>query len=141
MAKRPDHRSVRSARSYTIPEVAGVLDVSVGTVRSWIRSGLPAMVKQRPFLILGCELREFLDARRSKFKAPLKADELFCFTCKAARKPLGLMVDVHDQSEKTARLEGLCEDCSGTCNRMISRSQLGYFRSVFDVASKDGLQA
>ncbi len=118
-----------------------MLGVSVGTVRGWIRSGLPAMVTQRPFLILGCELREFLDARRSKSKAPLKPDELYCFTCKAARKPLGLMLDAHDQTMKTARLEGLCEVCGGTCNRMISRTQLGYFRSIFDVASKDGSSA
>lgn len=94
MVKRPNHRVVRSARSYTIPEVAGVLGVSVGTVRSWVRSGLPAMVAQRPFLILGCELRDFLNARRAKFKASLQADELFCFSCKTARKPLGLMVDL-----------------------------------------------
>lgn len=99
------------------------------------------MVSQRPFLILGCELREFLDARRTKSKAPLDADELYCFTCKAARKPLGLMVDVYDQSVKTARLEGLCEACGGTCNRMISRAQLGRFQSIFDVASKDGSRA
>lgn len=141
MAKRPDHRAVRSARSYTIHEVANLLGVSVGTVRSWVRSGLPAMISQRPFLILGCELREFLDARRSKSKAPLQINELYCFTCKAARKPLGLMVDVHDQSVKTARLEGLCEVCGGTCNRMISRAQFGQIRSIFDVASRDGSRA
>jgi hypothetical protein len=141
VAKRPDHRAVRSARSYTIPEVAAVLGVSVGTVRGWVRSGLPAMIAQRPFLILGCELREFLAVRRSKSKAPLQADELYCFTCKAARKPLGLMVDAHNQSVKTARLEGLCEVCGGSCNRMISRTQIDQFRSIFDVASKDGSQA
>lgn len=141
MAKRPNHRAVRSARSYTIPEVADVLGVSVGTVRGWVRSGLPAMVSQRPFLILGCELREFLDARHSKSKAPLEADELYCFTCKAARKPLGLMVDVHDQSVKTARLEGLCEVCGGICNRMVSRAHLGQIQSIFDVASNDGSRA
>jgi Helix-turn-helix domain len=138
MAKRPNHRAVRSARSYTIPEVSELLGVSVGTVRGWVRSGLPAMTAQRPFLILGCELRDFLDARRTKSKAPLQSDELYCFTCKAARKPFGLMVDVHAQSLKTARLEGLCEVCGGTCNRMISNTQFGQYRSIFDVASKDG---
>lgn len=141
MAKRPDHRIVRSARSYTILEVAEVLGVSLGTVRGWVRSGLPAMVAQRPFLILGCELREFLDTRRSKFKAPLQVDELYCFSCKGARKPLGLMVDLHNQSAKTARLEGLCEVCGGSCSRIISRAQFGQFRSIFDAASNDGSQA
>lgn len=141
MAKRLDHRAVRSARSYTVHEVADVLGVYVGTVRGWVRSGLPAMVAQRPFLILGCELREFLNARRSQSKASLQFDQLYCFTCKAARKPLGLMVDVHQQSVKTARLEGLCEVCGGICNRMISHAQFAHILSIFDVASKDGSRA
>lgn len=141
MAKRPDHRAVRSARSYTIHEAADVLGVSVGTVRGWVRLGLPAMISQRPYLILGCELRDFLDARRSKTKVPLQADELFCFTCKKARKPLGLMVDLYAQSAKTARLEGLCEVCGGICNRMVSRTQFNQIQSIFEVASKDGSRA
>ncbi len=99
------------------------------------------MVAQRPFLLLGEDLREFLEARRTKSKIPLMADELFCFTCKVARKPLGLMVDLRDQSLKTARLEGLCEVCGGICNRMISRAQIGQFRSIFDIESKEGSQA
>lgn len=99
------------------------------------------MISQRPFLILGCELREFLDARRSKSKIPLQIDELFCLTCKVARKPLGWMVDIHDQSEKTVRLEGLCEVCGGICNRMVSRTQVGRLRSILNVASKDESRA
>ena len=58
-----------------------------------------------------------------------------------ARKPLGLMVDVHDQSVKTARLEGICEVCGGICNRMVSRAHFGQIQSIFDVASKDGSRA
>lgn len=33
VAKRPDHRAIRSARSYTIHEAADTLGVSIGTVR------------------------------------------------------------------------------------------------------------
>ena len=99
------------------------------------------MVSQRPFLILGSDLRDFLEVRRAKARVPLTGKQLFCLSCKAARKPMGLMVDYHDQSAKTGRLVGLCEACGGTCNRMISRTDLSLFRAIFDVACKDGPRA
>lgn len=138
MAKRPRYRILRSARSYTIMEVADVLGITTGTVRGWVRSGLPAMIARRPYLILGSELRDFLDSRRRKSKVALQDDELYCLRCKTARKPLGLMVDVHDQSVNMLRLKGLCEVCGGVCNRMISRTQISHFQRIFDVALKGG---
>ncbi len=141
MVRRLNHRILRSARSYTIIEVADVLGVTTGTVRGWVRSGLPAMVARRPYLILGSELRDFLDSRRRKSKVELQADELYCFRCKAAIKPLGLMVDAHEQSVNTLRLQGLCEVCGGVCNRAISRAQISQFQRIFDVALKGGSQA
>lgn len=141
MAKRPNPRAIRAARSYTIDEAAIALGISIGTVRGWVRSGLPAMTAQRPFLILGEALRGFLEDRRGKAKTPLQADQLLCLTCKAGRKPYGMMVDLHLQNPKTARLEGLCEVCGGTCNRMISRAKLDQFRAIFDLACNGGQQA
>lgn len=137
MAKKPNSRVIRSARTYTIPELADVLGVSIGTVRGWVRAGLPALVAQRPSLVIGSELREFLEARRANAKVTLEADQLYCLTCKGPRRPFGLMVDLFGQSPNTARLQGLCELCGGTCNRMISCQQIDHFTSIFDVARKD----
>ena len=124
MAKRPNPRAIRAARTYTIEEAALALNVSTSTVRSWVKAGLPLMQARRPYLILGDSLRAFLNSRASNAKVPLEQDQLYCFTCKAARVPMGLMVDCIPQTPKTARLLGLCEVCGGTCNRMVSRSQI-----------------
>jgi hypothetical protein len=141
VAKNPNFRAIRSARSYTIPEIADVLGVSIGTVRGWVRAGLPALVAQRPILVIGSELREFLETRRVNAKATLEVDQLYCLTCKSPRRPFGLMVDLYGQSPKTARLQGLCELCGGTCNRMISCQQIDRFASIFDIARKDMMSA
>ena len=53
VAKRPNPRSIKAARTYTITEAAEALGMSFGTVRGWVKQGLPAMTAQRPFLILG----------------------------------------------------------------------------------------
>lgn len=141
MTKRPNPRAVKAARTYTVEEAALTLDVSVGTVRSWVKSGLPLMRSRRPFLILGDALRGFLEDRAKGSKVPLQADQLYCFTCKAGRAPMGLMVDCIPQTPKTARLLGLCDVCGGTRNRMINRSKIDRFSEIFCVVIKEGQQA
>jgi len=138
MPKRPNPRAIKAARTYTVEEAAIVLGVSVGTIRSWVKSGLPLMRSQRPFLILGDALRNFLKDRAQASRAPLREDQLYCLTCKAGRTPMGLLVDCIPQTPKTARLLGLCNVCGGTCNRMISKSKIDDFSQVFCVAIKEG---
>jgi hypothetical protein len=99
------------------------------------------MKSQRPFLILGDALRSFLEDRATAAKSPLRPDQLYCLSCKAARHPMGLMVDCIRQTPKTARLLGLCEVCGGTCNRMISQTKIDHFSRIFCVAIKEGQQA
>jgi excisionase family DNA binding protein len=141
MAKRPSHRALRAARSYTFEEAATALGVSKGTIRNWVNTGLPAMKAQRPYLILGEALKDYLQARAAKRKAALQPSELYCLSCKASRTPMGMMVDCIPQTATTARLMGLCEACGGTCNRMISRTKIDLFREIFALAEKDGKTA
>lgn len=141
MAKRLNLRAIRAARTYTLQEAALALNVSIGTIRSWVKSGLPVMKSQRPFLILGEALHIFLEDRAKRSKVSLQPDQLYCFTCKAGCTPMGLLVDCIPQTPKTARLMGLCEVCGGTCNRMISRSKIDDFSEIFCVAIKEGRQA
>jgi Helix-turn-helix domain len=141
MAKRPNPRAIRAACTYTIEEAATKLGVTIGTVRGWCKSGLPIMTAKRPYLILGDDLRKYLERRRVSAKVRLLPDELFCLRCKAGSRPWGLLVDVLPQTAKTARLFGLCEICGGTCNKMISVAKIDEIRLIFEVAFKDTKQA
>jgi hypothetical protein len=141
MAKRPNPRAVKAARTYTMMDGADALGVSVGKVRGWIRQGLPVMKTQRPYLILGDALRQFLEHRRGKAKAPLGPDQLYCLTCKQAQTPLGMMADCLPMTPKTARLVGLCGVCSSTFSRLVSRADLPRYNLIFDVANIDPQQA
>ena len=60
------------------------------------------------------------------------------FITGAARTPMGHLVDCIPQTEKTARLLGLCDVCGGTCNRMIGMGQIDQFGRTFHVAMKGG---
>lgn len=141
MARRPSHRVLRAARSYTFEEAATALGVSMGTVRAWAKNGLPTMKAQRPYLILGEALKDFLQAKTEKGQASLQPTELYCLSCKAPRTPMGMLVDCIPQTATTSRLMGLCEVCGGICNRIISRSKIDQFREIFGLAEKDGKTA
>lgn len=138
MAKRPNPRAIKAARTYTIEEASNALSVTTATIRAWVKAGLPLMRSQRPFLILGDSLRTFLEDRAKTAKTPLQPDQLYCLSCKTGRTPMGLLVDCIPQTPKTARLLGLCEACGGTCNRIIGKSQIDQFSQIFCVAIKEG---
>ena len=53
-------RAVKMHRNYTVDEAARVLGRDKGTIRRWIAKGLPAIKDQKPHLILGTDLIEFL---------------------------------------------------------------------------------
>ena len=103
--------------------------------------GLRVLTDNRPFLIVGDDLKKFLADQSASKKVKLAPNELFCLSCKAPRQPLGMMADEIRQNGKISRLVGLCEVCGGTCNRMISTRALPEFARIFDIASRQALTA
>src|SRR5437762_2244097 len=84
---RVNQRRVKIHRSYTVDGAARMLGTSKGTIRRWIKSGaLPAITDQKPHLILGGDLVDYLKARAST-GPKLKLHECYCFKCRAPRAP------------------------------------------------------
>ena len=133
MPKRPNPMSVNKVLTYTAEAAATALGVTTATVRSYIRRGLPVMSSQRPYLISGEALREFLIEERAAKKVPLKPNELYCPSCRRGRRPFGLLVDLAPLTAKTGLLKGLCERCEGPSNRMIAYKQLTDFTAIFNI--------
>ena len=66
MAKRVSPRKIKIHNQYTYEQAADALGVSVQTVRLWRKSGLLVLVSQKPHLILGFALKDFLNKRSNK---------------------------------------------------------------------------
>lgn len=132
MSRRVSFKRVKSHFSYTFEEVAEVLGVCVGTVRRWAGDGLPYLSEQRPYLILGWALKDFLRKREGQRGRKLDLSEFYCVSCRAPRSPMGMMADYVPVSEKCARLEAICSQCGTVCNRLISTSQKAKFAEIFD---------
>jgi hypothetical protein len=127
-------------RNYTVEEVADLYDVFKGTVRAWIKAGLPVINDRRPMLILGSDLVAFHQARRMKNKQQCKPGEMYCVRCRAPKKPAGDMADCRIITEKIGNLEAICPDCDKIMNRRVSLTKLEQVRGEITITLPQALQ-
>lgn len=127
-------------RSYTVEEVAELYKVFKGTVRNWIKAGLPVLDDKRPMLILGSDLAAFHQARRAKNKQKCKPGEIYCICCRTPKAPAGNMADYRVVTEKIGNLQAICPDCDRIINRRVSLAKLAQVRGNLDITLPQALQ-
>ena len=93
MGKRVSPRRIKIHNQYTYEQAADALGVSVQTVRLWRKSGLHVLDSQKPHLILGHALKEFLTKRAHQPERRLARDQFLCMACNAPRRAYGGMAD------------------------------------------------
>lgn len=129
--KKPDRRRIRTSRTYSVPEIATLLEVHIHTVRRWLKNGLESIDGQSPTLIHGAELRRYMDARVKSRKQQCGPDEMYCLSCRAPRLPVLGSVHFADLNEQTVRLVGTCCTCGGKICRAGSASRLKEYTASF----------
>jgi hypothetical protein len=141
MANRhPNYRLVKIHRSYAVEEIADLFGIHKNTVRRWVKAGLPTIDDRRPMLILGGELRAFLQARRKKNKRTCRPGEMYCVRCRAPKIPAGDMVDYLPVTEKLGNLKALCPDCDSIMNQRVSTAKLAQVRERMEIAFPQALR-
>lgn len=115
--KRINYRLVKQHRNYSVDDVSRLLDVHKNTAREWIKQGLPVIDDCKPMLILGSELKIWLENKRKASKQPCGPGELFCLKCRSPKKPAMGMVDYQPKNELSGCLKALCETCERPINR------------------------
>lgn len=141
MGKRhPNHRRVKTLRSYTVEEVAGLFGIHKNTVRTWGKYGLASIDCKRPMLILGSDLVEFLQKRRARNKQACKPGELYCVRCRVPRIPAGDMAEYSPVNEQTGNLVAICPICNTLMNRRVSLAKIKEVIGNLDIAFPGDLQ-
>jgi excisionase family DNA binding protein len=130
---RPDRRRVKIHRTYTVDEAARTLGTAKGTIRRWIKSAaLPAITDQKPYLILGGDLFDYLKARAEAGRK-LELHECYCFKCRAARRPALGMADYVPLSSTTGNLRALCGICTTVMHKAIPLAALAGLAGIVNV--------
>ena len=122
--KRLNPRRVKLHRNYTVDEAARLFRVHKNTVRGWLKSGLQPIDGRRPILILGRELAGFLHARREHKRQRCRADELYCFRCRAPRGSAPGTTKYLPLTPSSGNLRALCADCGTRMYRRVSLYKL-----------------
>ena len=126
-----DLRKIRLIKCYTVQECAGLLDVSIGTVRAWIRIGLPVLEGGKFIQIAGDVLKTWIKNRKAARKQICQPDELYCCSCKQPRKTKTGTVVIVPRNSKTLFIRANCADCNAKMNQVGSLAKLSEIRAAF----------
>lgn len=137
MPKRVSARKIKIHNQYTYEQAADVLEVSVQTVRLWRGAGLAVLESQKPHLILGFALKDFLNNRAKKTKHRLAQDQFLCMACNAPRRAYGGMADYLPYTATRGRLEALCEECQGLCGKFASPKVCAELAPILTIAIRN----
>jgi hypothetical protein len=137
MPKRVSARKIKTHAQYTYQQAADALDVSLQTVRLWRGTGLEVLDSQKPHLILGFALKDFLTKRANKPERRLARDQFLCMACNAPRRAYGGMADYLPYNPTRGRLEALCEVCQGPCGKFSSPRVCAQLAQILNIATRD----
>ncbi len=132
MPKQARLSGIKALRCYTIEEAAEVSAVSPRTIRNWVADGLPVLASERPALIRGDDLREYIKRTRVNRKVRTGADEFYCFGCRKARKAAEGFAECTITSGR-ARLTALCAVCETVMNKPVSEARIPEIARVLDL--------
>ena len=122
---------IKSRKSYSIKEMGVLFKRDRKTYSRWIKDGLKVMEPDiTPILVLGSDLKKFIQDKRMARKVQLLGNEYFCLKChKAVKAKIGsenviktgkkIGKNKYDQLVKI----GFCEVCGTRINRFTKLYQ------------------
>ena len=133
MAKRYNPNRCKINRNYTLSEIAVLYGVHKSTVKAWLRRGLKRIDNQRPYIILGRDLKQFIKDLRSINKRSCELGEIYCMKCRMPRTPEQKSISFEAESSSYGRIKASCNVCQCVMNRYIRLTDLSLLQRHFAV--------
>ncbi len=140
MSKLPNPNRAKIHRSYTVGEVAELFSVHKNTVRLWVKDGLQTNDNKRPLLILGSDLKQFLQSKRKNKKRKCHPFEIYCVRCRSPQLPALNMVDFKPMNSSMGCMIGLCPSCDGIINKFCNLTNLEKIKDKLDITFTKALE-
>ena len=138
-ARRINPYLIKVHRSYSAGELAACCGVHKNTVRNWQAQGLEPIDKGRPVLFMGSTARAFFLRRKASRKRPCPPGSLYCFRCRAPRKPALGMVELVQMTPACGNLRALCECCEAMMHRRVRIADLASVMPSLEIQTAQAL--
>lgn len=133
-----DPRRIKIHRSYTVEQLAHLLDCHKNSVRLWIKQGLePLDDGKRPLMIQGSVARHFLEEKRRSKKRRCLPEELYCLSCHEPRLPAKRKAFFRPSPGRAGLLEASCNTCGTRMFKCVSATALGALQCSLNVEIRE----
>jgi IS30 family transposase len=133
MAKRYNANKCKINRNYSINEIALLYDVHKNTVKTWLKRGLKRIDNQRPYIILGYDLKQFLKDLRTINKRSCELGEIYCMKCRTPRTPEQKSISFEASSSSCGCIKASCNVCNSSMNKYFRLADLALIQRHFAV--------
>lgn len=133
MAGRVTVRHIKAHRTYEIAQAAAIIGVTPQTIRAYQKRGPRVMTEGRPYLILGADLKAFVEKDRKSGDPPPALGEFKCLRCKANRNPAFGLADYKPLTPSRGILSAFCDTCEGRCTRFVSSAALPSWQAILTI--------
>ena len=133
MGKRFNPNLAKIHYTYTIEEAAVLFGIHKNSVRAWIKQGLSVVDHKRPTLILGSELRGFLQSKRGKNKKHCQINEIYCVSCKVPQPLTDGLLEYEKINNTTNRIIAICPKCGSLINKYINATNFKLLQEQLDI--------
>lgn len=142
MGKTYNIRLIKHRESYTLKQISETLNVHSRTVQEWRKEGLKTISTEKPFLVMGYDLKEFLNKKLNSRKTKLKANQFFCTKCRSAVTSknnevhlANLNKAIGNQGFKGLTVKGLCQECGTKLNKFSHEGKLKDLQNNFTITN------
>ncbi len=118
---------IRGRTAYTPSEIGQLVGVNRKTVFRWVKEGLELLDSSKtPKLVMGDDLKAFLQAKREMKQVKLGWDEFYCLHCHKAvtakrgtekREKTGKNIGADNREQEI--IYALCKGCGGSVARFL----------------------
>lgn len=124
-----DIRYIKPNLSYSMDELAPLIEVQENTILSWVRlEGLRLIDEKMPFFVHGRELIRFIKHRQTKNRRPLRPGQCFCCKCRKPSTPIPGSA-VLTKKPKAFHYTGSC-GCGTRMSLIVKSTLVPYLKSL-----------
>lgn len=125
---------ISSHQSYSVEKICALYEskkLHPQTIRAWVKSGDLEAVTQKPLLIYGEVLKNFLILRNAGNKKTLDFKEFKCFTCKENYNPNKNEITMYHRKNGSLNATSMCGICGRENSRFYKKIDEPKLREIF----------